>query len=133
MKKFLCISFLALFFMGNMAMAAPKATPEQQVAYVVKTMRLSGEKSTKLKAELKAYYKELEEVKAAHKALKKKYKNADDLGKLTSAQCEELFASKQKQEKAELDLKAKYYGRFKSFLTVPQAYDAIRLSNDKLE
>ena len=57
----------------------------------------------------------------------------EDLGKLTPQQCDELFQSKQKQEAGELEVRTRFYAKFKTVLTTQQAYEAIKLCNDKIK
>ena len=78
---------------------------DAHIAYIFKNMKLSGEDKAKVKPILQAYYKEISAAKAANKALKDKYDAAEDAGKLTPAQCDELFESKQKEQRAELDIR----------------------------
>ncbi len=82
---------------------------------------------------LDAYYKEIAAAKADYKKLKDKYDDMRDAGKLTDAQCDLLFNAKIAQEKAELAVREKYYAKFKTVLSTAQAYQAIRLCNDKVE
>ena len=79
------------------------------------------------------YYEEIARVKAPRKALREKYQRAEDLGKLTPQQCDELFQSKQKQEAGELEVRIRFYAKFKTVLTTQQAYEAIKLCNDKIK
>lgn len=106
---------------------------DAHIAYIFKNMRLSGEEKTKVKPILQAYYKEVTAAKAANKALKDKYDAAEDAGKLTPAQCDELFESKQKAERAELDVRKEYYPKFKAVLPAMKAYQLMKLANDKVK
>ena len=106
---------------------------EAHVAYVLKNMKLSKEDAAKVKPLLYAYYKDMSSAKASHKALKEKYSKAEDTGKLTTAQCDELFESKQNQEMAQLAVKKSYYAKMKTVLPAAKAYKLMKLTNDKVK
>ncbi len=106
---------------------------DAHIAYIFKNMRLSSEEKTKVKPILQAYYKEVSDAKASNKALKDKYDMAEDAGKLTPSQCDELFDSKQKAERAELDIRKAYYPKFKAVLPAMKAYQLMKLANDKVK
>lgn len=106
---------------------------DAHVSYVLKNMKLSKEDAAKVKPLLYAYYKEMSNVKASHKALKEKYSKAEDAGKLTTAQCDELFESKQKQEVAQLAVRKAYYAKMKTVLPAAKAYKLMKLTNDKVK
>ena len=106
---------------------------DAHVAYVLKNMKLSKEDAAKVKPLLYAYYKEMSNAKASHKALKEKYSKAEDAGKLTAAQCDELFESKQKQEMAQLAIRKTYYAKIKTVLPPAKAYKLMKLTNDKVK
>lgn len=121
-----------------MLMAAPTdvcgaGKQDSHIAYVLKNLSLSKEAVAKFRPLLVQYYQEIARVKAPRKALREKYQKAEETGKLTAQQCDELFQSKQKQESGELEVRTRYYAKFKTVLTTPQAYQAIRLCNDKLK
>ena len=103
------------------------------IAYIFKNMKLSSDEKAKVKPILQAYYKEISTAKAANKALKEKYDAAEDAGKLTAAQCDELFESKQKEQRAELDIRKAYYPKFKAVLPTMKAYQLMKLANDKVK
>lgn len=106
---------------------------DAHIAYIFKNMKLSSDEKAKVKPILQAYYKEISTAKAANKALKDKYDAAEDAGKLTPAQCDELFESKQKEQRAELDIRKAYYPKFKAVLPVMKAYQLMKLANDKVK
>ena len=106
---------------------------DAHVSYVLKNMKLSKTDAAKVKPLLYAYYKEMSNAKASHKALKEKYSKAEDAGKLTTAQCDELFESKQKQEMAQLAVKKSYYAKMKTVLPAAKAYKLMKLTNDKVK
>lgn len=106
---------------------------DAHVTYVLKNLSLKKEVADKFRPLLIQYYQEIARVKAPRKALKDKYQKAEDAGKLTAQQCDELFQSKQKQEAGELEVRTRYYTKFKTVLTTPQAYKAIKLCNDKVK
>lgn len=119
--------------MGAATLLAQTAKQTAHINYVLKNMKLDNATKTKFRPMLLSYYEDIAAVKKDNKELKEKYKAADEAGKLTDAQCDLLFNSKQKQETDELAIRKKYYAQFKTVLTVQQAYKAIRLCNDKVE
>ena len=106
---------------------------DAHIAYIFKNMKLSSDEKTKVKPVLQAYYKEISAAKAANKELKKKYEAAEDSGKLKPEQCDELFESKQKEQRAELDIRKAYYPKFKAILPTTKAYQLMKLANDKVK
>lgn len=121
---------VALLLLPSMVVAQTSYQP--QIKYVLRHMRITKEKKAELTPVLVSYYNDINQAKAARKELKRKYGEAEKNGELTAEQCNLLFASKIKQEHAELDVREKYYEEFKKILTTQQAYNAIRLANDKL-
>ena len=106
---------------------------DARVAYVLKNLRLKADVQEKFKPLLEAYLKELSDLKDPYKKLKDSLQDAIDAGKLTAAQCDQLFEAKQKQEDKEPALQRKWYTKFKTILTTQQAYKAMKLSDDKIE
>ena len=104
-----------------------------RTAYVMNNMKLDAATKAKFEPVLAAYYTEMAAAKADYKKLKDKYDALRDTGKLSDAQCDQLFEGKLAQEKAELEVREKYYAKFKTVLSTKQAYLAIRLCNDKVE
>ncbi len=103
------------------------------IAYVLKNAKLDKEHAAKLKPLLVAYYQDMAKAKANHKALKDKLKSKEDAGKLTAAEADQLFESKQKQEEAQIEVVKKHYPIFKTVLSAPTAYKVIKLCNDKVK
>lgn len=132
MRRFL-IAFVLLACACNVTVTAQSAKQAAHINYVLKNMKLDNATKAKFRPMLVQYYEDIASVKKDNKALKEKYKRADEAGKLTDAQCDQLFNSKQKQETDELAVRKKYYAQFKTVLSVQQAYKAIRLCNDKVE
>ena len=132
MKKYI-IALALLATTGSATLLAQTAKQTAHINYVLKNMKLDNATKTKFRPMLLSYYEDIAAVKKDNKELKEKYKTADEAGKLTDAQCDLLFNSKQKQETDELAIRKKYYAQFKTVLTVQQAYKAIRLCNDKVE
>lgn len=134
MKHFMLIA--AMFFclavtLPTSAQAGKKR--DARVAYVLKNLRLKPDVQAKFKPVLEAYLKELSDLKDPYKKLKDDLQDAIDANKLTSAQCDQLFEAKQKQEDKEPALNRKWYAKFKTVITAQQAYKAMKLSDDKLE
>lgn len=133
MKQILLTALLGMILMMPTLNAYAGEKDDAHIAYIFKNMRLSSEEKTKVKPILQAYYKEVSAAKASNKALKDKYDMAEDAGKLTPAQCDELFDSKQKAERAELDVRKEYYPKFKAVLPAMKAYQLMKLANDKVK
>lgn len=135
MKHYLVIacSVLCMMFLAAPADVCAAGKQDAHIAYVLKNMSLKKEVVAKFRPLLVQYYEEIARVKAPRKALREKYQRAEDLGKLTPQQCDELFQSKQKQEAAELEVRTRFYAKFKTVLTTQQAYEAIKLCNDKIK
>ncbi len=133
-KTFLLSTLLAAG-LWTMLPTAASAQKKQgaHISYVLNNMRLDAQTKSKFEPLLKQYYTEIAAAKADYKKLKDKYDEMRDTGKLTDAQCDLLFNEKLKQERAELVVREKYYTEFKKVLNVRQAYQAIRLCNDKVE
>ncbi len=106
---------------------------DARVAYVLKNLKLKADVQEKFKPLLIEYLKELSDLKDPYKKLKDDLQDAIDANKLTAAQCDQLFETKQKQEDKEPALNRKHYAKFKTVLTAQQAYKAMKLSDDKLE
>ena len=133
MKHILLTALLGMILMMPTLNAYAGEKDDAHIAYIFKNMRLSSEEKTKVKPILQAYYKEVSAAKASNKALKDKYDMAEDAGKLTPAQCDELFESKQKEQRAELDIRKAYYPKFKAVLPAMKAYQLMKLANDKVK
>jgi Skp family chaperone for outer membrane proteins len=133
MKQILLTALLGIILMMPTLSVYAGEKDDAHIAYIFKNMKLSGDEKAKVKPILQAYYKEVSAAKAANKALKDKYDMAEDAGKLSAAQCDELFESKQKAERAELDIRKNYYPKFKAVLPVMKAYQLMKLANDKVK
>lgn len=106
---------------------------DARVAYVLKNLRLKSDVEARFKPLLDAFLKELSDLKDPYKDLKDKLQDDIDANKLTAAQCDLLFETKQKQEEKEPALMRKWYAKFKTVLSAQQAYKAMKLSDDKLK
>ena len=115
------------------ATAGAQKKQDAHITYVMKIMKLDTQTKAKFEPLLKQYYSEIATAKSEYKKLKDKYDDLRDAGKLSDDQCNQLFNGKLKQERAELDVREKYYTEFKKVLSEKQAYQAIRLCNDKVE
>ncbi len=126
---------ISLLLVCSLAFCDVQAESKQDmhIAYVLKNAKLTTEQKTKLRPMLVAYYQDMDKAKASHKALKDKLEEKDDAWKLTEAECDQLFESKQKQEKDQLDVARKHYQAFKTILPANKAYKVIRLCNDKVK
>ena len=133
MKQILLTALLGMILMMPTLNAYAGEKDDAHISYIFKNMKLSSDEKAKVKPILQAYYKEVSAAKASNKALKDKYDMAEDAGKLTPAQCDELFDSKQKAERAELDIRKAYYPKFKAVLPAMKAYQLMKLANDKVK
>ena len=133
MKRMLILAILALLTFIPVQHISAGEKDDAHIAYIFKNMKLSSDEKAKVKPLLQAYYKEISASKATNKALKEKYDAAEDAGKLTAAQCDELFESKQKEQRAELDIRKAYYPKFKAILPTMKAYQLMKLANDKVK
>ena len=134
MKHFILLAVMLVGLtvaMPTSALAGSKR--DARVAYVLKNLKLKGDLQEKFKPLLEAYLKELSDLKDPYKKLKDSMEDAINANKLTAAQCDQLFETKQKQEEKEPALNRKYYTKFKTVLTAQQAYKAMKLSDDKIE
>lgn len=125
----ICLTFFTA--LANPIMAGEKQ--DAHISYVIKNAKLTKEEIAKVKPLLAAYYKDRSEAKANHKALKGKLETKEDAGKLSAAECDQLFESKQKQEHAELDVKKKHYAKLKTVVSTQKAYLIIKLCDDKVK
>lgn len=130
-RYFIYFLFLVGFMLLPSAAIAQKEY-QAQIKYVLRHLRITKEKKAELTPILTSYYEEIKEVKAPRAELRRELGAKEKKGDLSPSECNELFASKIKQEHAELDVREKYFEEFKKILTVQQAYTAIRLANDKV-
>ena len=133
MRRIFLTAMLGIMLMMPMLSVYAGEKDAAHISYIFKNMKLSSEEKAKVKPILESYYKEIAVAKAANKALKNKYDAAEDAGKLTPAQCDELFESKQKEQRAELDIRKAYYPKFKAILPAMKAYQLMKLANDKVK
>ena len=80
-----------MMFLAAPADVCAAGKQDAHIAYVLKNMSLKKEVVAKFRPLLVQYYEEIARVKAPRKALREKYQRAEDLGKLTPQQCDELF------------------------------------------
>ena len=129
---YIAVMFVCLA-VGMPTTAQAGAKRDARVAYVLKNLRLKSDVEAKFKPLLEAFLKELSDVKDPYEDLKDELQDAIDANKLTAAQCDKLFALKQKQEEQEPPVLRKWYAKFKTVLTTQQAYKAMKLSDVKLK
>lgn len=132
MKKILLFALVVIALYGIPMQARAGEKRDAKIAYVLQNLKLDKTTRTKFVPLLEKYYEEVSNSKDENKALKDKLAKAEAAGKLTPAQCDQLFESKQAQETAELSIRKKYYAKFKTILSAQQAYSAIKLCNDKV-
>ncbi|MCF0195697.1 MAG: hypothetical protein HUK03_01360 [Bacteroidaceae bacterium] len=133
MRKVISICLLVTFLCTVAKPIHAEDKRENRIAYVIRSLRLDKKQAAVLRPHLEKYYEEMANVKSSHKALKKKYKEAEEQNELTAEQCDNLFESKMKQEAGELDVKKRFYVTFRSAIGSQKAYKAIKLADDKLK
>ena len=83
--------FVGLLACGQTVMAQNSTKQIAQFNHVMKGLKLDKATKDKFRPILIKYYDEIASVKKSHSALKDKYQQADDQGKLTDEQCDLLF------------------------------------------
>jgi hypothetical protein len=103
-----------------------------RVNYIMEQMHFDRATASKVRPTVQAFVEALHTNKDKHDAVQDKYLAAEESGKLTDAQAEELMQSKFKKDAGELDIRRQYYARFKALVGAAKARRIIALSNDKL-
>ncbi len=103
-----------------------------RVNYIMEQMHFDRATASKVRPTVQAFVEALHTNKDKHDAVQDKYLAAEESGKLTDAQAEELMQSKFRKDAGELDIRRQYYTRFKALVGAAKARRIIALSNDKL-
>lgn len=130
MKKTILLAVMLTLCTSVTTLAGTKR--EIRVAYILKQSKLTPEQKKKVMPFLEAFLEDLSANKKRHEAIKNKYKAADDAGKLTPSQADELMTSKFLKDEKELSIRRQFYPRFKNVVGAVKAREIIRLSDDKL-
>ncbi len=128
MKRFISIFALLLC----LTTISAQSKQQQRVAYIVEQMKFDRATLTKVKPTIAEFVEALHKNKDKHDAVQDKYYSAEESGKLTDAQAEELMQSKFKKDASELEIRRQYYTRLKAIVGAVKARNIIALSNDKL-
>ena len=128
MKRF----FLLLAALLCLTLAQAQKKQMARVNYIMEQMHFDRATASKVRPTVQAFVEALHTNKDKHDAVQDKYLAAEESGKLTDAQAEELMQSKFKKDAGELDIRRQYYTRFKSLVGAVKARRIIALSNDKL-
>ena len=122
------------FFSALLCLTLAHAQKKQmaRVNYIMEQMHFDRTTASKVRPTVQAFVEALHTNKDKHDAVQDKYLAAEESGKLTDAQAEELMQSKFKKDAGELDIRRQYYARFKALVGAAKARRIIALSNDKL-
>lgn len=128
MKRF----FLLLAALLCLTLAQAQRKQMARVNYIMEQMHFDRATASKVRPTVQAFVEALHTNKDKHDAVQDKYLAAEESGKLTDAQAEELMQSKFKKDAGELDIRRQYYARFKALVGAAKARRILALSNDKL-
>lgn len=128
MKRF----FLLLAALLCLTLAHAQKKQMARVNYIMEQMHFDRATASKVRPTVQAFVEALHTNKDKHDAVQDKYLAAEESGKLTDAQAEELMQSKFRKDAGELDIRRQYYARFKALVGAAKARRIIALSNDKL-
>lgn len=128
MKRF----FLLLAALLCLTLAQAQKKQMARVNYIMEQMHFDRTTASKVRPTVQAFVEALHTNKDKHDAVQDKYLAAEESGKLTDAQAEELMQSKFRKDAGELDIRRQYYARFKALVGAAKARRIIALSNDKL-
>lgn len=128
MKRF----FLLLAALLCLTLAQAQKKQMARVNYIMEQMHFDRTTASKVRPTVQAFVEALHTNKDKHDAVQDKYLAAEESGKLTDAQAEELMQSKFKKDAGELDIRRQYYARFKALVGAAKARRILALSNDKL-
>lgn len=124
--------FLLLAALLCLTLAQAQKKQMARVNYIMEQMHFDRTTASKVRPTVQAFVEALHTNKDKHDAVQDKYLAAEESGKLTDAQAEELMQSKFKKDAGELDIRRQYYARFKALVGAVKARRILALSNDKL-
>ena len=131
MKKIILMALLLTFCITTTIQAGAKR--EARKAYIIKQTKLTSEQKTKVLPVLESFLEEISANKKRHDAVKDKYHAADQAGKLTPSQAEEIMTSKFNKDEKELSIRRTYYSKFKALVGSVKAREIIKCSDDKVK
>lgn len=124
--------FLLLAALLCLTLAQAQRKQMARVNYIMEQMHFDRATASKVRPTVQAFVEALHTNKDKHDAVQDKYLAAEESGKLTDAQAEELMQSKFRKDAGELDIRRQYYTRFKALVGAAKARRILALSNDKL-
>lgn len=128
MKRFISIFALLLC----LTTVSAQSKQQLRVAYILEQMKFDRATAAKVKPTIVEFVEALHKNKDKHDEIQDKYAVAEEKGKLTDAQAEELMQSKFKKDAGELEIRRKYYASLKAIVGAVKARNIMALSNDKL-
>lgn len=128
MKRFISIFALLLC----LTTVSAQSKQQLRVAYIIEQMKFDRATAAKVKPTIVEFVEALHKNKDKHDEIQDKYAAAEEKGKLTDAQAEELMQSKFKKDAGELEIRRKYYASLKAIVGAVKARNIMALSNDKL-
>lgn len=128
MKRFISIFALLLC----LTTVSAQSKQQLRVAYILEQMKFDRATAAKVKPTIAEFVEALHKNKDKHDEIQDKYAAAEEKGKLTDAQAEELMQSKFKKDAGELEIRRKYYASLKAIVGAVKARNIMALSNDKL-
>lgn len=128
MKRFISIFALLLC----LTTVSAQSKQQLRVAYILEQMKFDRATAAKVKPTIVEFVEALHKNKDKHDEIQDKYAAAEEKGKLTDAQAEELMQSKFKKDAGELEIRRKYYASLKAIVGAVKARNIMALSNDKL-
>lgn len=128
MKRFISIFALLLC----LTTLSAQSKQQLRVAYIIEQMKFDRATAAKVKPTITEFVEALHKNKDKHDEIQDKYAAAEEKGKLTEAQAEELMQSKFKKDAGELEIRRKYYASLKAIVGAVKARNIMALSNDKL-
>jgi Skp family chaperone for outer membrane proteins len=128
MKRFISIFALLLC----LTTVSAQSKQQLRVAYIIEQMKFDRATAAKVKPTITEFVEALHKNKDKHDEIQDKYAAAEEKGKLTDAQAEELMQSKFKKDAGELEIRRKYYASLKAIVGAVKARNIMALSNDKL-
>lgn len=133
MKKFLSLILLACLLCTFTQSVTAGEKQEKRVSYIISGIKVSKDKARQLQPVVAEFVDRLHANKKKHDALKEKYAKAEEDGRLTDAQADELMQSKFAKDTAENQIRKTYYDRFKALVGAAKARKILSLSDDKLK
>lgn len=133
MKKIITLILLTCILCTFTLSVTAGEKQDKRVSYILSGIKVSKDKAQQLQPVVAEFVDRLHANKKKHDALKEKYAKAEEEGKLTDAQADELMQSKFAKDAAENQIRKTYYNRFKALIGAAKARKILSLSDDKLK